>query len=133
MNPAKTSSPVTKTAPFEARKKGSKTCHNVFTYDGYTYVRTTSTVNKNGSIMWRCENHRGTHKCKATCSTIGDKIIRQTNVHTCPVTRTQKNLGFWVGFGFSKPKSKPKPKKLKTQTHAKTQNIWVSNFFLCAF
>ena len=64
MNPGKTLSPVTKTATFEARKKGIKTCHNVFTYDGYTYVRTTSTVNKNGSIMWRCENHRGTHKCK---------------------------------------------------------------------
>ena len=88
MNPAKTSSPVTKTATFEARKKGSKTCHNVFTYDGYTYVRTTSTVNKNGSIMWRCENNRGTHNCKATCSTIGDKIIRQTNAHRCPILTT---------------------------------------------
>ena len=29
------------------------------------------------------------------------------------VTGTQKNLGFWVGFGFYKPKPKPRPKNPK--------------------
>ena len=53
-------------------------------HDGQTYLRYSSTSNKDGSIGWRCQHSRGNHGCKASCTTKGDIIIRHSKVvHSC--------------------------------------------------
>jgi hypothetical protein len=53
-------------------------------HNGYTYVRATSRVNHNGSLIWRCAHSRDQYKCKSTCSTLNDQIIRRPGPHACP-------------------------------------------------
>ena len=59
-------------------------------YNGYTCVRSTPITNQGGSLMWRCEHYRGKLTCRATCSTLEDKIIRESNNHTCPTPDPNK-------------------------------------------
>ena len=69
---------------FEERRTGYK----ALKYNGYTYVRATTKANQDGSIMWRCQHSRDQFKCKATCTSIGDTLTRESNVHSCPILTT---------------------------------------------
>ena len=69
---------------FEERRTGYK----ALKYNGYTYVRATTKAYQDGSIMWRCQHSRDQFKCKATCTSIGDTLTRESNVHSCPILTT---------------------------------------------
>ena len=109
MNQAKAAKDPSQTVVFE-QKNG----HTVCRHNGFIYTRTSKKVNQNGSVMWRCEHYRDTYHCKATCSTIGDQIIRHSNTHSCPILSTtdliykqaEREI---INHIKKNPKSRPKP------------------------